>query len=169
MTLPGDVADSLTPYFGSDILTSTRLFISEALPIPDLPFSSALRQCGIYIPSPSAIAAITFDNVIAARGHLPARVLFHELVHVVQYRLLGIDQFAQQYVEGFLAAGNYHQIPLECCAFDLEECFALEQRTFSVERAVALWSEQLQSREATAHASRNPLVSNAVRLRGYRR
>jgi len=30
-------------------------------------------------------------------------LLFDELVHVVQYRLLGVDRFAQRYVDGWLA------------------------------------------------------------------
>ena len=140
--LAAEFTYELTPYFRPDVLDSTRLCVSEPLPIPDLPFSSPLRRCGLHIPSPSTIAAITFDNVIAAREPLPARVLFHELVHVVQYRLLGIDQFARQYVEGFLAEGSYDRIPLECCASLLEERFASHQTPFSVELAVASWSKQ---------------------------
>ena len=34
-------------------------------------------------------------------------LLFHELVHVQQYRQLGIPRFSEFYVRGFLSGGGY--------------------------------------------------------------
>lgn len=63
---------------------------------------------------------------------------FHELVHVVQYRLLrGISPFAVQYVHGFLAIGSYDEIPLEQCVYQLEAQFVTGGAPFSVEEKVA--------------------------------
>lgn len=39
--------------------------------------------------------------------------VFHELVHVIQYEKLGLVQFANKYVRGFLNGGSYDGIPLE--------------------------------------------------------
>jgi hypothetical protein len=126
----------LREYFPADVLESTRVLVSERLPIPDLPWARVLRHCGLYIPSPSTIGAITFDDVIAVRGPLSRRLLFHELVHVVQYRLLGVEAFAREYIAGFLTARSYDGIPLELCAYELEERFAFNGGPFDVREAV---------------------------------
>jgi len=52
------------------------------------------------------MAAITFNNIIVSHGPLSVQVLFHELVHVEQYRQLGVDEFASVYVNGFLSGGT---------------------------------------------------------------
>jgi hypothetical protein len=42
----------------------------------------------------------------------------HELIHVVQYGLLGVDRFVQRYFQEYLACG-YDTMPLEQMAVDL--------------------------------------------------
>jgi hypothetical protein len=69
----------------------------------------------------SAIGAITLVDVIAYPEKMNRRILFHELVHAVQYRVLGLRQFARLYVTGFLNGGGYEGIPLERQAYELEE------------------------------------------------
>ena len=65
------------------------------------------------------------------------RVLFHELVHAVQYEKLGLAKFAAKYVKGFLSGGSYEEIPLEKQAYELEGRFAVNPAvTFSVEEDV---------------------------------
>ena len=49
--------------------------------------------------------AITFDDVVVFHDPLTPQLIFHEMVHVVQYRLLGIDEFARLYVRGYLHGG----------------------------------------------------------------
>ena len=49
----------------------------------------------------------------------PDGLLFHELVHVEQYRHLGIPRFAELYVRGFLGGGGYNGIPMEINAYEL--------------------------------------------------
>ena len=51
-------------------------------------------------------------------------VVFHEMVHVVQYDVLGIHEFARTYVTPFIQNRfNYMAIPLETVAFDLQGRF----------------------------------------------
>lgn len=65
------------------------------------------------------------------------RLLFHELVYVVQYRKLRLAEFATKYVRGFLTGGSYETIPLEISAYELEGRFAVAlTNVFSVETAV---------------------------------
>jgi hypothetical protein len=61
-------------------------------------------------------------------------LLFHELVHAVQYKHLGLQGFADAYVRGFLTGGSYEEIPLEKQAYELEGKFSANSAaTFSVE------------------------------------
>lgn len=76
---------------------------------------------------------------VVSREEMSASLLFHETVHTVQYRLLGVPEFARLYVKGFLATRSYHDIPLERCAFELESRFKLDWEPFRVESAVLNW------------------------------
>ena len=67
-------------------------------------------------------------------------LLFHELVHAVQYEKLGLAEFAAKYVRGFLSGGSYEVIPLEMNALELDARFArAPTRTFSIEAEVGAW------------------------------
>lgn len=128
-------------YFSAIDLERVRIVISDPLAIADPPFTSAVRHLGLDFPSVGLAAAITFDYVIACREPMTSSLLFHELIHVVQYRLLGVSSFANLYVRGFLRSGSYHDIPLECCAFELEQRFIPGKAAFSAEAEVAAWIE----------------------------
>jgi len=128
-------------YFNPVDLDRVRIVLSDPLPISEPPLAAVIRRLGLDFPSVALTAAITFDNVIASRKPMSQSLLFHEMVHVCQYRLLGVDAFAQKYVHGFLAGGSYHGIPLECCAFELEGRFVTGGQVFDVEAEVAAWIE----------------------------
>ena len=53
------------------------------------------------------MAAVTFCDVVVSHQPFTYGLLFHELVHVEQYRQLGIPRFAELYVRGFLSGGWY--------------------------------------------------------------
>lgn len=67
-------------------------------------------------------------------------LLFHELVHVEQYRQLGIPRFSGLYVRGFLKGGSYEAIPPEGNAYTLEGRFEAEAvpRVFSARCSLAV-------------------------------
>ena len=69
------------------------------------------------------MAGITFQDVIVHIEPLQMSLLFHELVHAVQYKHLRLQGFAERYVRGFLTGGSYEEIPLEKQAYSLEERF----------------------------------------------
>ncbi len=65
-------------------------------------------------------------------------LLFHECVHVCQYRRLGVAAFIDQYIKGWAANGfAYHSIPFEAEAYALQARFEGGSAPFSVEAAVA--------------------------------
>ena len=101
----------------------------------------------------SVRTAATFEATILVDPHAtqgtPAQftdLIFHELVHVVQYRLLGVDQFAQLYVDGWMAgrarfrdnpSQRHMNILLEHIAVLLQERYsAAPAAMFSVEDVV---------------------------------
>jgi hypothetical protein len=80
------------------------------------------------------------ETMVPVHGALTPPLVFHEFVHVEQYRQLGVDRFAELYVKGFLERGCYEAIPLEVSAYGLEGSFRkVPNRGFSVEQEVAEW------------------------------
>jgi hypothetical protein len=89
-------------------------------------FYSELERMGFSnLPQFRRMAAITFVDVVVAQEEFTPSLLFHELVHVVQYWQLGLAKFAELYVRGFLETGEYLSIPLERVAYHLEDMFRL--------------------------------------------
>ncbi len=92
-------------------------------------FYDDLRKNDIPIPLDfTQMSGITFDDTIVISstqsvGALWPLLLFHELVHVVQFSILGVDEFVVRYVKGWADHGlKYETIPME------EDARALEQR-----------------------------------------
>ena len=114
----------------------------ERLTNPD--FYPMLRELGfINLPEQSTMAAITFCDVVVSHESFSESLLFHELVHVEQYRQLGVPGFAELYVRGFLEGGGYEAIPLEVNAYSLEDRFwQAPRKAFSVRQEVAKWAKQ---------------------------
>lgn len=118
-----EMRQRLNGYFSEEDLGRVRLAENVRLPLPILP----------------GVAAITFDHLVLARQPVWESLLFHELVHVTQFRLLGVRQFSEQYLQGFLQTRRYESIPLEACAFALEERFLRGAGPFPVETEVRRW------------------------------
>jgi hypothetical protein len=112
------------PFFPADVLSDAR----SAAARPRLlnpGFYSQLRALGIKrLPDLANVAAITFIDVIVHQAPLTDDLLFHELVHIVQYRKLGLQEFARLYVKGFMIGGSYAGIPLERQAYALDTRFS---------------------------------------------
>lgn len=143
--LPDIEKVKLSTYFSGKDLERARIVISDPLPIPNPPLASLIRHFGFNFASVATTAAITFDNVIACRERPTISLLFHELVHTVQYRLLGVPAFARRYVGGFLATKSYRDIPLEHCAFHLQSQFDTQAEPFDAEAEIAKWLQRDRS------------------------
>lgn len=92
------------------------------------------------LPDFAGMAAITFVDTVVSHEPFTNRILFHELVHVVQYEKLGLMEFAAKYVRCFLNGGSYEAIPLERNAYELEGRFAAEPlKAFSSADEVQSW------------------------------
>ena len=101
-------------FFSPQLLDGAHLLILTGERVANPAFYPMLTNLGFNnLPDQSAMAAITFSDVVVSHGPFTAGLLFHELVHVEQYRQLGVQRFAEFYVRGFLNGGSYEAIPLE--------------------------------------------------------
>lgn len=136
--------DALGRFFTADLLHRAR--VAQA-PIPQPPkvqwIATVLRLDAVV--NPELTSAITFSNVIVHEEGISMRTLFHELVHVEQYKQLGVRTFARLYVGGYLRDGKYQDIPLERHAYELDARYADNPAVpFSVREEVKRWIEELR-------------------------
>ena len=133
---------AVAPFFAPVLLDNVLVLVLEGERVPNPDFYAMLRDLGFKkLPDQSAMAAITFRDVVVSHEPFSYGLLFHELVHVEQYRQFGITRFADLYVHGFLNGGSYEAIPLELNAYNLEERFRRDpRRIFSVQQEVAEWA-----------------------------
>lgn len=138
---------AMQPFFPSEILDQTKLLVLKGQRIEDPGFYTMARMMGFKdLPSFSDVAAVTFVDVIVSHEEFTDALLFHELVHVVQYAQLGIKEFGARYVSGFVTGVGYDGIPLEKNAYELEARFSSDQtKTFSVADEVKQWVEARKS------------------------
>lgn len=119
-----DERRGLTPFFREATLERARVVRTGSLARPSIDqeiaalFLEVVRMRGItYVDT-----VVVLDRASADRIPLP--LLFHELVHVVQYGLLGTREFARRYLGGWVEAGfRYGSIPLERTAYGLQTRF----------------------------------------------
>ena len=125
----------LQSFFPANLLDEVRVVQGRA---NQPAFYGRLREMGITnLPPFSEMAGITFLDVVVHCEPLARSLLFHELVHAVQYKHLGLVGFAERYVRGFLSGGSYEDIPLEKQAYELEGRFANDpHKSFSVDADV---------------------------------
>jgi hypothetical protein len=136
--------DAIAAFFRADLLETTPIVVLEEDRIGNPDFYAMLEGMGFSnLPDFARMAAVTFKDVVASHEPFSKGLLFHEFVHVEQYRQLGVLRFAELYVRGFLNGGGYDGIPLEINAYDLGSRFeAHPDRAFSVEAEVASWIRQ---------------------------
>ena len=113
---------ALAPFFEASVLDSVRI-----AKVPSIPLDF------------TQMSAITFVDTILVSSRYPVLpgeelpLLFHELVHVVQYAGLGLEEFVRRYVRGWASQGfQYSRIPLEVWAYELGARFRSGAPPFSV-------------------------------------
>jgi hypothetical protein len=131
-------------FFSPQLIDDTRLLVLSGERVANPEFYPMLRNLGFNnLPDQSTMAAITFRDQVLSHVPFSDGLLFHELVHVEQYRQLGIPRFAELYVLGFLKGGSYEAIPLEVNAYALGGRYENNPaQHFSVAEEVATWIAQ---------------------------
>lgn len=141
--LDADQRGALQSFFPVSTLDLTRAVVLSGYRVGNPPFYPELIRMGFVgdsLPDFAHMSAITFVDTIVSHVPLPTELLFHELVHVVQYQKLRLADFAAKYVWGFLKGGSYESIPLEMNAYKLAARFAEAPTVpFSVDSEVQAW------------------------------
>jgi len=125
-------------FFSPELLEHARLLVLTGERVVNPGFYPMLRGLGFNdLPD---FSTVTFSDTVVSHVPFTDGLLFHELVHVEQYRQLGVLKFSGLYVRGFLNGGGYDGIPLERNAYMLGERFEKDPaRHFSVADEVAGW------------------------------
>jgi hypothetical protein len=121
----------LSQYFSENLLSSTKVVVVERVPMPPLS-SMGLSQFAEF--ENGDFDGITYlDTFFAKRScALAERLYFHELIHVVQWRILGPENFLALDADGLERVG-YRGSPLEAMAYDAEESFVQSSQSFDAE------------------------------------
>lgn len=139
--LSDDERAQYSAYFAAETLAAVQYAVVDRIENPG--FYDDLAARGVEIPLDfTEMQGIAFvDTVAISRRGLReqdrARLLFHECVHVAQYRHLGVAEFMSQYVLGWANNGfDYFAIPLERQAYELDRRFS-QGEVFSAEQIIA--------------------------------
>ena len=121
-------------YFSANTLTSAKVVLVDQLPIPPL---SSWGLIWFADFERGNFNGITYLNTFfIKRDELRNEAIhFHELIHVVQWRILGPEQFVRSYADGLERFG-YRDSPLEVMAYDAEAAF-MTKEIFDAEKMVA--------------------------------
>jgi hypothetical protein len=130
----------LSGFFSNHLLENTRVLVLAGERVANPDFYPMLMQLGFKnLPDQSTMAAITFCDVVVSHEPFSDALLFHELVHVEQYRQLRISRFSDLYVRG----SEWRQPrgdSLEINAYTLEGCFeANPTQPFAISEEVKAW------------------------------
>ena len=114
-------------------MTSAKVVLVDQLPIPPLSSWGLTRFADFERGNFNGITYL--NTFFIKRDELRNEAIyFHELIHVVQWRILGPEQFLRSYSEGLERFG-YRASPLEVMAYDAEAAFTAND-VFDAEKMV---------------------------------
>jgi hypothetical protein len=122
-------------YFSANTLTSAKVVLVDQLPIPPLSSWGLTRFADF---ERGTFNGITYLNTffLKRRELRNEAIHFHELIHVIQWRILGPENFLRLYADGLERFG-YRDSPLEIMAYNAEAAFTANN-VFDAEKMVAL-------------------------------
>ena len=125
----------LPRYFSAELLASTKFVTVDRVPIPLLSKMGLMRFAQFESGDFDGITYL--DTFFLKKGRATdERLYFHELIHIVQWSLLGPERFLATYADGLEKYG-YHDSPLEIMAYNAEATFFQSSNVFDAEKLVA--------------------------------
>ena len=129
-------------YFGHTSLEATRFIPIEQVPMPPLAAMGFDRFAAFERGDFNGVTYL--DRYFIKRSVVTEEALhFHELIHVIQWRLLGPESFLTAYANGLDEFG-YENSPLEKMAYDAEASFRRSAVIFDADKFVAERVARLQ-------------------------
>lgn len=134
MPLSRDLLKSLSNYFPMEFLNQARVIPVDRCPSVPL---SEMGFSGFKEFEQQIARGITFRNCyfVEKFSERDASLHFHELVHTVQWQILGEEAFILTYVAGLLSNG-YRNSPLEEMAFSLQNRFERSNEKFDTPKEI---------------------------------
>ena len=124
----------LPRYYSQELLRRAKVVLVDKVPVPPL---SALGLHQFADFEKMSASGITYlDTYFVRRQEAKWESLhFHELVHVVQWSVLGAERFLALYADG-LEKHGYRHSPLEVMAYAHQARFDTDLQPYDVEREV---------------------------------
>jgi hypothetical protein len=135
----------MRPFFPTELLELVSMVdlseTGEHLPYP--PFYSRVKAGGSrVVPDAAHMSFIPFIDLVAFGQRPTDRTLFHALVQVTQFTILGVERFMELYVRGLNKTGRHFLISLEDHAYRLDTRFTKDPSDiFSVAEEVQQWAQ----------------------------
>jgi hypothetical protein len=140
--LPEEHVALLRPFFSPTLLRKVRVVLLAAHGLSRVDVHSRAHGYQRLLDF-THMASVTFDDVVVVNETLTTRLLFHALVHAVQFQLLGLQRYTELFVRAFVTSKWRFKVPLEAHAFELEGRFAADRHArFLVEDEVRLWIDR---------------------------
>jgi hypothetical protein len=124
----------LPAYFSREVLVSAKVVVVEVVPFPPLTAMGLPEFADFENMDAGGITYL--DTFFVKEGLADEEPLhFHELTHVIQWRLLGLERFLAAYADGLERFG-YRDSPLEAMAYRLDSLFRQRRPPFDAESVV---------------------------------
>ena len=122
-------------YFDPSLLETAKFVAIDRLPMPPL---SEMGLSRFAVFEQGDFSGITYLNRYFIKQTVVTEeaIHFHELIHVIQWRLLGPEDFLAAYANGLDEFG-YENSPLEKMAYNAEAAFKRTSPIFDAEKFVA--------------------------------
>lgn len=133
----------LEPFFSAETLDSLRVvdvsLTGETIPYP--PFYERVRAGGSrVVPDAAHMTAIPFIDVAVFNRKPTLRTLFHALMHVTQFSVVGAHRFMEGYFRVLNESGLWMVVPFEEQAYQLDGRYTKNPGdVFSVDEEVRAW------------------------------
>jgi hypothetical protein len=122
-------------YFNHGLLETAKFIAIDRLPMPPLSAMGLSRFAALEQGNFNGITYL--DRYFIKQTMVTEEAIhFHELIHVIQWRLLGPEAFLAAYANGLDDFG-YENSPLEKMAYDAEAAFKRSSPIFDAEKFVA--------------------------------
>jgi hypothetical protein len=124
----------LPSYFSQELLDTTKVIAVPRVPVPPL---SSMRLQRFRDFEQGDWDGITYLDTyfLNCKKAADEELHFHELIHVVQWRLLGPERFLKLYADGLERFG-YEDSPLEKMAYSAQTKFGRSKQAFDVQALV---------------------------------
>jgi hypothetical protein len=133
----------LRPFFPAKILDRLRIkhvaLTGETIPYP--PFYERVRAGGTrVVPDAAHMTAMPFIDVALFNREPTLRTVFHTLVHVTQFSIVGLERVMAGYFQALNESGLWMVVPYEEQAYRMDARYTKDAAdVFSVETEVQDW------------------------------